>query len=486
MEKSIFKEKILGAWLGKAVGGTLGQPYEGCDGPLALTYYDPVPAEMVPNDDLDLQILAAYVLLKQPVPKISRTTFAKMWLDHVQFCWDEYGKALQNLQAGMMPPATGEYDNFFTDGLGAAIRSELWACLAPGDPTLAARYAYEDACIDHAGEGIYAAQFLAAMESQAFTENHLDRLLDAGLAVIPAESRLAQAVRDVRVWCAESSDAAVIRTQILAKWGSENFTDAVMNIPFVIMALLLGKGDFGRTICLAVNCGRDADCTGATAGALMGLMDPKGIPAKWLAPIGRRCVLSPQIIGITPPQTLDELADWVMDIHDRLPPFEEPENPPSAGPRPLSARCGVFRWWFAQDENKFRPELPTTAVRRQFPGWKAGIPRSDVPNDSLYLMQFRFRLARSRNVRVMFNTPENSRVWLDGKYLFGREGGRMAPSLHRCPQNQYADVELTGGTHELLCGIAPLSGAEQLNWVMGFGDPETKLFFPGEELQMEE
>jgi ADP-ribosylglycohydrolase len=32
-----FREKVMGCWLGKAAGGTLGQPYEGCDGPLCLT-----------------------------------------------------------------------------------------------------------------------------------------------------------------------------------------------------------------------------------------------------------------------------------------------------------------------------------------------------------------------------------------------------------------------------------------------------------------
>ena len=57
-----YREKALGAWLGKAVGGTLGQPWEGCRGPLALTFYDPEPTGMMPNDDVDLQVVWAYRL----------------------------------------------------------------------------------------------------------------------------------------------------------------------------------------------------------------------------------------------------------------------------------------------------------------------------------------------------------------------------------------------------------------------------------------
>ena len=38
MNSAEDRRKVLGAWLGKAVGGTLGQPWEGCRGPLALTY----------------------------------------------------------------------------------------------------------------------------------------------------------------------------------------------------------------------------------------------------------------------------------------------------------------------------------------------------------------------------------------------------------------------------------------------------------------
>jgi hypothetical protein len=90
------------------------------------------------------------------------------------------------------------------------------------------------------------------------------------------------------------------------------------------------------------------------------------------------------------------------------------------------------------------------------------------------MMRFSFKLKRKQAVRVMFNTSANSRVWIDGEYAFGREGGRMAPSFHRCPLNQYKDIELDGGEHELLAGIAPAGKEKEICWVVGIGDGTSK------------
>ena len=63
------------------------------------------------------------------------------------------------------------------------------------------------------------------------------------------------------------------------------FNHAITNAAIVIAGLLLGEGDFTRTICTTVMCGLDTDCTGATAGSIMGCaLGTRGIPAKWTAP----------------------------------------------------------------------------------------------------------------------------------------------------------------------------------------------------------
>lgn len=471
MNDKSYRDKVMGCWLGKAVGGTLGQPYEGCNGPLNLSYYEPVPTDMIPNDDLDLQVLWACVLDKMEKPVIDRDVFADAWVTHVAFPWDEYGVAIRNLRNGIRPPYSGSYDNWFKDGLGAAIRSEIWACLAPGEPELAAEYAYEDACVDHVGDGIYAEQFLAALESAAFVENDMNKLLDAGLSVIPNDCDLALAITDTRKWCSKSDDWLSIRAKILDKWGSESFTNVVMNIPFAVMSLILGKGDFSKTICMSVNCGLDADCTTATVGAILGIINSDGIDEKWLKPIGRKLVINDGITGITHPDTLDEFTDLIIKLREFISLRKAPIAPaPNLETLKIKAETGVFKNWFSQDAERAKPTLPEKTEMLEFPGCFASIPSKKIPTDSLFMMSFKFKLENKQNVRVMFNSPSNTRVWIDDKYAFGREGGRMAPSLHRCPPNQYKDVTLEAGKHELLVGIAPIDNEESISWGLGIGD----------------
>ncbi len=133
MSESIgIRDRMLGCWVGKAIGGTLGQEFEGLLGPLEATFYDPVPERMEPNDDLDLQVVWALTLAQLEQPVVSRDVLAPAWLRHVGFPFNEYGVAIRNLHEGLLPPASGRHDNWFAYGEGAAIRAELWACLAWG------------------------------------------------------------------------------------------------------------------------------------------------------------------------------------------------------------------------------------------------------------------------------------------------------------------------------------------------------------------
>ena len=81
-----------------------------------------------------------------------------------------------------------------------------------------------------------------------------------------------------------------------------------VNLPIITAGLLLGHGDFGASICNAVNFGEDCDCTGASTGAILGILNPSGIEEKWLAPIGRDLILNPEITGLHAPNTLEELS----------------------------------------------------------------------------------------------------------------------------------------------------------------------------------
>ena len=52
-----YLDKVYGCFLGKTVIGTLGAPYEGIKMPLELPFGPEMINTMLPNDDLDLQVL---------------------------------------------------------------------------------------------------------------------------------------------------------------------------------------------------------------------------------------------------------------------------------------------------------------------------------------------------------------------------------------------------------------------------------------------
>tara|TARA_R100000027_G_scaffold61554_3_gene52984 strand:+ start:13651 stop:15105 length:1455 start_codon:yes stop_codon:yes gene_type:complete len=449
-------------------------PFEGYAGPLDLKYYDPIPAAMIPNDDLDLQVLWACLLDGQECPQVGPEMFMKGWREHIGFPWDEYGVCKRNLAEGILPPRSGAYNNWFQNGMGAAIRSELWACLAPGRPELAAAYAREDACLDHAGDGLYAEVLLAAMQSVAFVESNLDRIIDTGLRAIPEESEVARAIRDTRCWWNQAGDWRKVREQILDKYGHENFTNVTENLAFTLLALLEGGGDFGRSICTATNCGKDTDCTAATVGALLGIMDPDSIEEKWLKPIGRDLVLSPEIVGIQPPPTLDEFTDLIVSLRDRLG-GQMPERAEFADAgleRSVPARIGFADVpWFGHGWH-FGQSIPLTLPsmkRVVFSGTWGALETVGVKKNAIFL-EYTFELREEVRARVIFNTHENCRVFLNGEPAFAREAGRMAPSPHRVPPHQAIDIDLPAGEHTLVAVLRSPEPRKRIEWVVGVSD----------------
>ena len=471
-----YRDRVMSCWLGKAIGGTLGMPFEGRDGPFDFDFYEPVPTGMVSNDDLDLQVLWACKLAEMPRPRVDRDWMADAWLHNVQFPWDEYGVAIRNLKLGLRPPQSGSFDNWFACGMGAAIRTEIWACLAPGDPAMAARFAYEDACVDHAGDGVWAAVFLAGLEAAAFVENAPATLIDLALQPLPAHSRVRQCVIDTQAWLGQGGDWRGVRSQILERYGHENFTDVVMNIGFTILGWLAGGNDFGRSICIANNCGKDTDCTAATVGALLGILNPDRIPDRWLAPIGRSLVVDRRITGISPPDTLDGFTDLVVDIANRLDRSvvsERVEQHDQPLPFVSATIAFVPAAAVATDE---APALPANAKPVRLPGFVSELSRDDFADDAV-LVRYTIKLEKPQCVRFVANSHEQTRVWIDGRFAFARSGGDMCPALHRAPGCQWTDVDLAAGEHELLVAIHRSTGPTT-SWAVAIGDAKTHQWLP--------
>jgi ADP-ribosylglycohydrolase len=278
-----FRDRVFACWLGKNIGGTLGMPFEGKQEPNNATFYTRLkPGEPAPNDDLDLQILWLKAM-EEHGGRVDARILGEYWLKYVPVDWNEYGVGKANMKLGLLPPLSGQYNNEkWRPSNGAWIRSEIWACLAPGYPALAAQMAREDACVDHgAAEGTLAEIFTASLESAAFVESDRDKLIAFALSMIPENCAVAKAVRTAVEAKRAGKDWQAARLEVIGATEDTGWFQAPRNVAFTMIGWLYGDGDFGKSICTAVNCGDDTDCTGATLGSILGIIGgTNAIPAK--------------------------------------------------------------------------------------------------------------------------------------------------------------------------------------------------------------
>ena len=318
LDREEFRDRVHACWLGKNIGGTLGGPWECKLHTHALTYYDPVPDGSAPNDDLDLQLVWLKMLEDEGIDPSVRT-FAEYWSRYAaRYPWNEYGFFMRNFTRGLTPPVAGCFENYFVDEMGSPIRSEIWACLHPGDPQAAARMAWKDSAVDHAGgEGTCGEMFWAAVEAAAFVEKDPMTLIRIGLAMIPLSSHVGRAIREA-VWCHENGVSwGEARERIVKRFATIQPCAAAANHAFTIIGWLYGE-DFGDRLCKAVNCGYDTDCTGATLGSVLGILGgTSSLPAKWRDPVGEGIVLHKFTGDCDPPATVDELTDRTVALAEK-------------------------------------------------------------------------------------------------------------------------------------------------------------------------
>ncbi|HEY8350128.1 MAG TPA: ADP-ribosylglycohydrolase family protein, partial [Clostridia bacterium] len=178
-----------------------------------------------------------------------------------------------------------------------------------------------------------------ALESAAFVEKDIDKLIDIALSYIPAKCDCAKAVRLACDLYAKGTPLLEARDEIIRQFkggfyfsvskediakgldGGKLGWEVPSNLALVICGLKYGENDFGKSLCMAVNCGEDTDCTAATVGAILGIINGYDyIPKKWIDPIGtgiKTACLNLGDLGIYNgpiPQDVFSLTERVMNI----------------------------------------------------------------------------------------------------------------------------------------------------------------------------
>lgn len=286
------------------------------------------------------------------------------------------------------------------------------------------------------------------------------KIIEIGKEQIPAGLKLRTGIEDAIRWFDEKPEFDYLFDKIMKKYKSDNFTDVKVNFPIMVAGLLLGNGDFSKSICDAVNFGEDTDCTGATVGSILGIMNPDGIPEKWLAPIGRNMVLSPGIVGITPPPTIDAFSDMICEMSKHI--ILDPQPAKSFEPRPSTPVRSSARPAARKRRRKRSPSpAPSRSGRRRF--------RTSTSSSSTSGSRSTSRAATSScSTRSRRSSSRSTAV----SHSAARPGD-MAPSFHRAPWNQEAFLEFSSaGEHTLRATIQRVAPGARPNWVVGvaYGD----------------
>lgn len=315
-----YEERVYAGVLGKIIGVYLGRPFEGWSyerlterfGLIQYYVHEQLNAPLVVTDD---DISGTFTFLRALPDNgnrkdITPEAIGRTWLNYLiqnrtVLWWGGIGTSTEHtaylrLKAGIPPPQSGSIQlngHTVAEQIGAQIFIDGWGMVAPGDPALAADLARRAASVSHDGEAIYGAQVIAAMEAAAFEQGDLNRLLDLATSFIPRDCIIFRMIEDLRNWRQGEDDWRKTREKLAERYGYQRYGGGVHVIPnhgVVILALLYGEDDFGKSLAIANTAGWDTDCNSGNVGCLMALKNGlAGLETgpDWRGPVADRMYL---------------------------------------------------------------------------------------------------------------------------------------------------------------------------------------------------
>lgn len=344
MDERQWRDKFLGAWLGRSAGCALGKPleawhymggtggnpgwknvqlwFEGADAwpidgytpgasraekehglSLASASYRSTRENirfMETDDDIRYTVLGL-IMLEESGLDFDSYDIGKLWhrrLTYRQVCTAEtqaylnFAHATSHQKA--QKPADWEtrkewvrtYLNPYREWIGAQIRADGFAYGAAGNPELAADLAWRDASFSHVKNGIYGEMFCAAMIAAAFVESDPERIVRIGLSEIPRNCRLARDIEQAIDITRKAKTQLELVDRIWEAFKHYHPVHTNNNAALVVASILFAQGDFEQAIATSVLGGWDTDCNGATVGSIMGAsLGAAKLPSKWTEPL---------------------------------------------------------------------------------------------------------------------------------------------------------------------------------------------------------
>jgi hypothetical protein len=283
-----YKDKMKAGWIGQMVGVGWGGPTEfRWQGEIIpedqMPAWEPTLVNQFGQDDIyvemtfmrSLELCGLDVDIRQAGIDFANSEYA-LW--HA----NRYGR--ENLRKGIAPPDSSHPQfNAHADDIDYQIEADFSGLIAPGMPNVAIQLGEVFGRLMNYGDGLYGGQFVGGMYAEAFFETDIQKIVEAGLKCIPAQSQYAECIRDVIQWYKEEpKDWQKSWAKIEEKYqdnpdyrkfscsGTEPFNiDAKINGAYIVMGLLYGEGDIDQTILISTRCGQDSDCNPSNAAGIL-------------------------------------------------------------------------------------------------------------------------------------------------------------------------------------------------------------------------
>ena len=300
-----YRDKVYGSWLGQCIGNIYGLPHENRHieepGPPSFPYGYGRNLEALKringvfsDDDTDIEYMYLLAMEKHgPEPTLGE--LGAMWKYHVRNrVWLANRAALAAINHGFTPPVTGSKElNPHWFQIDPQLINEVWAVTAPGMVRYAAAKSGWAARIMDDDWGVEPTVYYGAMYSAAFFESDVYKLVDIGVAALPAGSRFARTVADMKALFQKYPDDWEAARQEMAEsyfhqepLASKTIWNANLNGAAGVLAQLYGAGDFQKTLDLSCAMGFDADNQAATLAGLLGvILGRDGLPDDLLFPV---------------------------------------------------------------------------------------------------------------------------------------------------------------------------------------------------------
>jgi len=304
---SVFQDKMKGAWLGQMIGVGWGLPTE------FKTVSAIIPDDKMPpwnpgmvnqhgNDDcyVEMTFMKTLETYGFDVPiRQAGIDFANSGYP----LWHANNAGRTNLRKGIAPPDSGHPQfNKHADDIDYQIEADFSGIVSPGMVNQVLALGGTFGRLMNYGDGRYGGQFVGGMYAEAYFESDVVKVIEAGLACVPAESQYAEMVRDMLKWHKENpaewektwrrvedkyhKDPKYTHGLCSTPWaasGKSRSIDAKLNGAYIIMGLLYGQGDPDKTMRIACRCGQDSDCNPSNAGGVFfAILGASKIPERFV------------------------------------------------------------------------------------------------------------------------------------------------------------------------------------------------------------